>query len=73
MMFLSEVWFSLEGAPAWIKTVSQVFPLTHMLTATRKVMNDGASLTDVSYELSAMMIMTAVCLVIGASLFSWTR
>jgi len=73
MMFLSEVWFSLEGAPAWIKTVSQVFPLTHLLTATRKVMNDGASLADVSYELSALLLMTAVCLVIGASLFSWNK
>lgn len=73
MMFLSEVWFSLEGAPAWLKTVSQVFPLTHILTATRKVMNDGASLAEVSYELSALLMMTVVCLVIGASLFSWTR
>ncbi|NQU65277.1 MAG: ABC transporter permease, partial [SAR324 cluster bacterium] len=65
--------FSLEGAPAWLKTVSQVFPLTHMLSATRKVMNDGATLANVSYELSALLLMTAVCLVIGASLFSWTR
>ncbi|MFH2133058.1 MAG: ABC transporter permease [bacterium] len=73
MMFLSEVWFSLEGAPAWIRSAAKIFPLTHMLTATRRVMNDGATLADVSSELMALLIMTAVCLVIGASLFSWNR
>jgi len=73
MMFLSEVWFSLEGAPEWIRTISKAFPLTHMLTATRKVMNDGASLADVSTEMGALLLMTTVCLVIGASLFSWNR
>ncbi len=73
MMFLSEVWFSLEGAPEWIKKVAEAFPLTHMLKATRKIMSDGASLAEVSYELSALLIMTVVCLVIGASLFSWNR
>lgn len=73
MMFLSEVWFSLEGAPGWIRTVAEAFPLTHMLTATRKIMSDGASLAEVTYEMIALLIMTAVCLLIGASLFSWNR
>ena len=44
MMFLSEVWFSLEGSPHWIKLIAKLFPLTHMLSAARKVMNDGESL-----------------------------
>jgi ABC-type multidrug transport system permease subunit len=29
MMFLSEVWFSLEGAPQWVKSSAKIFPLTH--------------------------------------------
>ncbi|MCX5881912.1 MAG: ABC transporter permease [Deltaproteobacteria bacterium] len=71
MMFLSEVWFSIEGAPQWIKWIAGTFPLTHLLTAARKIMNDGAGLSDVVPELMILSAMTVVCLVIGASLFSW--
>lgn len=73
MMFLSEVWFSLEGAPKWVKGVSYAFPLTHMNNAVRKIMNDGAGLYDVSFELFLLTIITVVCLVLGARLFSWHK
>ena len=73
MMFLSEVWFSLEGAPDWLKLFSNIFPLTHMLSAARKVMNDGAGLWDVGPELLVLCMMTLLCLGVGASLFSWNR
>ena len=46
MMFLSEVWFSLEGSPRWLKLTAKIFPLTHMPMAARSVMNDGATLFD---------------------------
>ena len=46
MMFLSEVWFSIEGAPQWVKGIAKIFPLTHLLTGVRKIMNDGAGLVD---------------------------
>ncbi len=73
MMFLSEVWFSIEGAPQWVKWIAGTFPLTHLLTAARKIMNDGAGLSDVMPELMILSAMTVVCLVIGASLFSWNE
>ncbi|MDZ7598623.1 MAG: ABC transporter permease [Desulfobacterales bacterium] len=73
MMFLSEVWFSLEGAPRWIQGLAQFFPLTHLISAVRKIMNDGASLMAVRLELAVMLAITAVCLVLGARLFSWNR
>jgi ABC-type multidrug transport system permease subunit len=73
MMFLSEVWFSIEGAPHWIKMFANVFPLTHLLRAARKIMNDGQGLVDVVPEISVLLIMTAVFLTIGASLFSWRK
>ncbi|MCG8333739.1 MAG: ABC transporter permease [Proteobacteria bacterium] len=73
MMFLSEVWFSLEGAPQWVKTASQVFPLTHLLTALRAIMNDGAGLIDVSSQLIILTIMTLCFLFIGSAAFSWNR
>tara|TARA_B100001971_G_scaffold55203_1_gene50332 strand:+ start:261 stop:1310 length:1050 start_codon:yes stop_codon:yes gene_type:complete len=73
MMFLSEVWFSIEGSPQWIKMIARVFPLTHMLTGVRKIMNDGAGLSDVGLELSIMLLITLICLGLGARLFSWNK
>ncbi len=73
MMFLSEVWFSIESAPQWVKTIAQIFPLTHLLTAARKVMNDGARLVDISLELVILLLMTTVFLTAGAFLFSWNK
>jgi ABC-2 type transport system permease protein len=73
MMFLSEVWFSIEGSPVWVKLIAKLFPLTHVLTAVRKVMNDGASLSDVSTELSILIAMTAISIAVGAALFSWNK
>lgn len=73
MMFLSEVWFSLEGAPQWVKTFSQFLPLTHLLQAARKIMNDGATLAEVSSECMLMLGITLFCLILGAVLFSWNE
>jgi ABC-type multidrug transport system permease subunit len=73
MMFLSEVWFSLEGAPRWVKTAAQIFPLTHLLKAAREIMHDGAGLADISLELIVLTLMTLAFLTIGASLFSWNK
>ena len=73
MMFLSEVWFSLEGSPEWIRTTAQVFPLTHLIAAARRVMQEGAGLVDVAPELALLLVSAGVFLALGAWLFSWTR
>lgn len=73
MMFLSEVWFSLEGAPEWVRSFAGVFPLTHLLRAARRIMNDGAVLADVSYECFVLSGITLVFLVLGAFFFSWNK
>ncbi len=73
MMFLSEVWFSLEGAPQWVKSSAKIFPLTHMLTAARKVMHDGAGLIEVGPEIIVLTLMTVGFLTLGAALFSWNK
>jgi ABC-2 type transport system permease protein len=73
MMFLSEVWFSIEGAPQWVKTVAQAFPLTHILSGVRKILNDGATLADISIELAILSTLTLLFLCTGAALFSWNK
>lgn len=71
MMLLSEVWFSLDGAPQWMVTASQVLPLTHMVQAARAVMLDGAGLADISHHLLILMAMSALFLSLSAWLFRW--
>jgi len=73
MMFLSEVWFSIEGAPEWIRGAAKIFPLTHLLNAARAVINDGATLMEVGFELGLLAGMTVLFLAVAATLFSWTR
>ncbi|WNC71505.1 ABC transporter permease [Thalassotalea psychrophila] len=71
MMLLSGVWFSLEGAPQFVQNIAEVFPLTHLVSAARSVITEGATLQDVSYQLTVLLSMTAICLLLSAKLFSW--
>lgn len=71
MMFLSGVWFSLEGTAPWVQALSQVFPLTHLIEGARKVMNDGAGLADVHVDIAVLFAMALACLVAGSLLFQW--
>lgn len=71
MMFLSGVWFSLEGTNPVVQQLAGIFPLTHMIDAARAVMFDGATLAGVAPELLILVLMSAVFLSIGALLFRW--
>ena len=72
MMFVSEVWFSLEGAPEWVRAAQHIFPLTHLTRSMRAIMNDGASIMDLGYETLVMAAMALMFLSLGAYLFRWT-
>ncbi len=69
MMLLSEVWFSLEGAPGWVKSLSQLLPLTHINHAARAIMTDGRTLLDCVPSLFYLVTLTVAFLLAGASLF----
>lgn len=71
MMFLSGVWFSLDGLHPWVQKLGQAFPLTHITTAARAIMLDGASLADVAGHLAILAIMSFIFLLLGALLFRW--
>jgi ABC-2 type transport system permease protein len=71
MMFLSGIWFSLEGSAPWIVRLSRIFPLTHLIDAARAIMVDGAPLAAVWPQLAWLGAMTAAFLAAGALLFRW--
>lgn len=71
MMLLSGVWFSLEGAPQEVQWFADILPLTHLVSAAREIMTEGATLGDVSYHISVLAVMTSIFLTLGAYFFSW--
>jgi ABC-2 type transport system permease protein len=73
MMFLSEVWFSLEGAPEWIRTLAKIFPLSHVTEGMRRIMIDGAPLSELTVHVAALAGMTLFFMLIGSALFKWTE
>jgi len=71
MMFLSGVWFSLEGAHPWMQKFALLLPLTHVTDAAREVMIDGAGIIQISDHLLVLGISSLVLLFIGARIFQW--
>lgn len=71
MMFLSGVWFSLEGANPWVRKAALALPLTHVIDASRAILTEGATLTQVLPSLGALAGMSALFLLIGIALFRW--
>jgi len=71
MMFLSGVWFSLEGTNELVQKIALILPLTHIVDAARAVMLDGAGWLAVMPQLVTLVGMTVVFLAIAASLFRW--
>lgn len=71
MMLLSGVWFSLEGTDEWVRMAAHAFPLTHILTAARAIMLDGATLADLVPQLLVLLLLSTLFLTIGAAIFRW--
>ncbi len=71
MMFLSGVWFSLEGAPKALRLFADMMPLTHLIDAARAVMTEGATLSQVAPHLYILSFMTVLFLGVGAWTFKW--
>ena len=71
MMFLSEVWFSLEGSRPWVQKVSQFLPLTHIVDGARMIMNEGATLFDLQLQIVYLVAISLLFLFLGSLLFRW--
>lgn len=71
MVFLSGIWFSLEGAPVFLQKLALIFPLTHMLNAAREVMLDGAGVIEIMPEILTLSCMSLGFLLIASLRFKW--
>ncbi|MBN2627090.1 MAG: ABC transporter permease [Spirochaetales bacterium] len=71
MMIFSGVFFSLEGTPPIIQSLSKIFPLTHFIEGARAVMLEGAGLVQILPQIGILGAMTVGFLLAAAFLFQW--
>ncbi|MBC7384903.1 MAG: ABC transporter permease [Cryobacterium sp.] len=71
MIFLSGIWFSLDGASPWVIRISRMMPLTHVVKGLRAILIDGAHFSDLMPEVGILLVITAVLVTIGSALFKW--
>jgi ABC-type multidrug transport system permease subunit len=72
MMFLSGIWFSIEGASPAIITLSKCFPLTHIVIGARMIMLEGAGLSQLIPQIVTLGVMGIIFLALGSFLFKWS-
>jgi len=72
MMIFSGVWFSMEGTHPVAQFISQMFPLTHLVDASRRIMIDGAGVSGVAFEITLLSGLTLLLLFIASRLFRWS-
>lgn len=71
MAFLSGSFFPLDNAPAWLRAVSEVFPLKHLNNAMLDVMVRGRTPEVVLPEIGILLGFAVVLTAVSAKLFKW--
>jgi ABC-2 type transport system permease protein len=71
MAFLSGAFFPLQGAPAWLQTVSRALPLRHLVDGMQAVMVRGQPPAAVLPQLGILLAFAVVVSVIAVALFRW--
>jgi ABC-2 type transport system permease protein len=74
LLFFSGCMFPLPGVrlfsfAGYVFNVFDILPLTHASTAFGKILNSGAGISDVLYELCMILLLTAVYFIIGLFLY----
>jgi ABC-2 type transport system permease protein len=71
MAFLSGSFFPLDGAPTWLQTVAEIFPLRHLNQAMLDVMVRGKGPESVLPELGILAGFAIIVSLLAARLFRW--
>lgn len=71
MLMLSGIFFSRDNFPAWLKSITDYFPLTYLGDALRHVANEGMHLTQLSGDMLGLSIWAVVIFAIAVYVFRW--
>lgn len=73
LMFISEIWFSLEGSSDFVKSMAKFSPLWHMTDGMRKILYEGASVWDMKGSMLYLLATFFVFTLIGSLMFKWNK
>ncbi|MFI6445113.1 ABC transporter permease [Kitasatospora sp. NPDC050543] len=71
MSFLSGSFFPMDGAPDWLRTLSNVFPLKHLVTSAQSVLTRGGGVMDALPTMGGLLLFAAVLTAISWKFFRW--
>ncbi|HEX7015422.1 MAG TPA: ABC transporter permease [Cyclobacteriaceae bacterium] len=71
MLLLSGIFFPSDVFPSWLQSITDVFPLTYVVDAMRKIANEGTSLWQMPGDLLGMGVWMAITYTIAVKLFRW--
>jgi ABC-2 type transport system permease protein len=71
MLFLSGIFFSMENAPAWLRPITRVLPLSYLVDALREPMTFGNGLEAIWPDLLALLATFGVAMAIAVRFFRW--
>ncbi len=71
MLFLSGVFFSLDSAPAWLRPVARVLPLSYLVDALREPMTRGRGLEAIWVDLLVLVMTLAAGFAVAVRFFRW--
>lgn len=71
LLFISNVFINMDGAPDWLNTVSRLLPVRHVADATMALYRDGAAAGVPWTELGVVAAWGAVGVIAALALFSW--
>ena len=71
MMFLSGVFFPTDTLPGVLEDVVQYLPLTFLADGMREVAIQGASLTEIPWEVLGLVVWLAIAFVAATRVFRW--
>lgn len=73
MFVFSGMWFSLDGFSPIVRALSYSLPMTHLIESTRAVMLEGATLSDVWFNISSLLLFSLIVFVLVSILFKWNK
>jgi ABC-2 type transport system permease protein len=71
MLFLSGIFFSMENAPAWLRPITKVLPLSYLVDALREPMSFGNGLSAIWLDLLALLLTFVIAMAIAVRFFRW--
>lgn len=71
MLFLSGIFFSIDSAPAWLRPITQVLPLTYLVDALREPMTRGRGFSAIWLDLVVLLGTFVVAMAFAIRFFRW--